>query len=999
MNRARVTVETTSAQKKALDNALTQCGLSLPEWFEGQIQEMTASLGIGTPNLPSEIESLTELARPEEVFSKLESVDWSFTDADTGYLSHDIHPYPAKFIPQLPRTLISCLSLRGELVYDPFGGSGTTALEAVLLGRRALSSDIHPLSRVIGEAKTVTLTCEEDAAAVSLAEQLWILSAQPANLSVEIDRVRHLLEQKFIPPIPNMADWFHENATIELAYLRWRIDALQTKNLQALAKVAFSKSILKASFQDEETRYARRPREVTKGAVIKLFVVNFQAGLKKVRALGSLLRFRRPDFQIIDLRNAPVRESPFGFSLQPNSVDLIVTSPPYPNSNDYHLYHRFRLFWLGFDPRELAAKEIGSHLRYQKEDTGFDSYLSEMTACLRTLHAVLRPGRFAVLVLGDGIFQAKLYPTAHCVGQAARTLRFEIVGIIPRNVHQTKRSFISAARRLRSEHLLVLRKPSETASIDFLEPPYKLWPYERSLRRMELHCLLPSARLSGTEKIRTTVDALSLDKLRRLTFTHDIAGTSIGRERTWQAVLENGDVAVASRRKDPKYVTHGIHPYKGKFYPQLAKALFNLAGLKPSETVLDPFCGSGTVLLEAYLNGLNPIGADLNILATKIARVKTQLLEVDAYVRDQLLARFQELLSQPDESKKDLESFSNAAREELESWFPIPVLRKLGWLFRKIEEVPEARVREGLEILVSSIVRQISQQEPRDLRIRRREVPLKDAPVYELVAPRVADLRRRLQHFSERSIFAPVRFLSAKVIHGDSRELQALTESGVERDSVDAIVTSPPYATALPYIDTERLSILLLFAMASKDRSLLESSLIGTREINKQYRNALDGRIDNAEFDEILSSTAIQIISEVRRRNRASNAGFRKQNTAALLYLYFRDMSKVMTNLTAVLKNGGNAFFVIGDNKTVAGEKAIPIRTGQALREIGSAIGLKLIDDIPITVTTENRCHVKNSITENAILWFKKSGGVIANPSDVLVLATKSTDTLLLGRS
>jgi hypothetical protein len=69
---------------------------------------------------------------------------------------------------------------------------------------------------------------------------------------------------------------------------------------------------------------------------------------------------------------------------------------------------------------------------------------------------------------------------------------------------------------------------------------------------------------------------------------------------------------------------------------------------------------------------------------------------------------------------------------------------------------------------------------------------------------------------------------------------------------------------------------------------------------------------------------------------------------------------------------GGQAFFVIGDNRTTAGDKEIRIQSGQALQEIGISLGWKLADTIPITVTTENRLHVKNSITENSILWFKK---------------------------
>ena len=74
---------------------------------------------------------------------------------------------------------------------------------------------------------------------------------------------------------------------------------------------------------------------------------------------------------------------------RPETIDLIVTSPPYGNATDYHLYHRFRLLWLGYNPRELAKIEIGSHLRHQKEASGFDEYLAEMQQSLSGMHSSL----------------------------------------------------------------------------------------------------------------------------------------------------------------------------------------------------------------------------------------------------------------------------------------------------------------------------------------------------------------------------------------------------------------------------------------------------------------------------------------------------------------------------------------------------------------------------------------------------------------------------------
>ena len=75
----------------------------------------------------------------------LGKIDWDFADASTNSATNTIHPYPAKFIPQIPRHFIEELSDEGETVYEPFLGSGTTAVEANILGRNAIGNDVNEL--------------------------------------------------------------------------------------------------------------------------------------------------------------------------------------------------------------------------------------------------------------------------------------------------------------------------------------------------------------------------------------------------------------------------------------------------------------------------------------------------------------------------------------------------------------------------------------------------------------------------------------------------------------------------------------------------------------------------------------------------------------------------------------------------------------------------------------------------------------------------------------
>ena len=149
-----------------------------------------------------QLTTLAGLASADEVLNRLLDVDWSFTDEQTGYLGHDLHPYPAKFIPQLPANLISALSLPGETVWDPFGGSGTTALEALLLGRQAISTDINPLASLVTAAKTTALTPEQHNVLDALQRRFELL-LQSSDLDRILESARIRIDDQ-IPEIPNL---------------------------------------------------------------------------------------------------------------------------------------------------------------------------------------------------------------------------------------------------------------------------------------------------------------------------------------------------------------------------------------------------------------------------------------------------------------------------------------------------------------------------------------------------------------------------------------------------------------------------------------------------------------------------------------------------------------------------------------------------------------------------------------------------------------------------
>lgn len=927
-----------------------------------QVEMWADSADIFRPPIPliQESATLDDVSSPARVIQRLREIEWEFTQVDTSYLGHDLHPYPAKFIPQIPANLIVALSLRGERVWDPFGGSGTSALEALLLGRNAISTDANPLATLITKAKCTALSPEQRAELSSLISRVRTL-ARTSEVGKFLSSIREKIARS-VPPIPNLLEWFSRSSVEELSYIREEVDILSDPICRTFALVTFSSIILAASYQDGETRYARRPRELPPGYVLGLFAGALEDSVKKHEHLEVLLGYRRALVETADIRSTAQEKL-----IDRESVDLIVTSPPYANSNDYHLYHRFRLFWLGYDPRELGRCEIGSHLRHQREGEGYDLYEKEMSQALSQMWTRLRPGRYVALVLGDSVFDGKTISTSRAIARIGEDLGYEAVGMIARQVHATRRSFIPSARRAKSEEILILRKPPRSLVISFLPPHYKMWSYERKLRRREIIALLgvrPRSRRDGT--LVAELNCYRIDKARRLTFTHCLeAESGTPRWLTWQKLLENGDSNAA--RKDPKYLTHGIHPYKGKFYPQLAKSLINIANLKPGATILDPFCGSGTVLLESQLNGYVATGLDLNPLAVLISRAKIGVTTESAVILDRLMKDFFDRICQDTSSETDLLYFKPELRTEVYRWFPFPVACRLGWLMSMIQRVPNPTASLVLQVLLSSIVRSVSQQAPEDLRIRRRKKPIEDAPVLDLLRARISFFRERLRHFGERMSCAPEALNPGKVLLADSRSASSF--QGLSH--FDCVLTSPPYAMALPYIDTDRLSLLVLFGLDSGSRTRIEEDLTGSREIRERQRRELEKAVTEGLEDRLGSSTAAQVIHKIYSLNNPSTVGFRRRNMTALLVRYFSDMWSTFQNLSEIVNPGAHLFFVIGNNKTVAGHKLVEIPSAKVLSEMGRLIGWRLRDQIPISVTREAPLHSRHAITDNVILHFQ----------------------------
>lgn len=368
---------------------------------------------------------------------KLNSINWDFANSVTPSGVHSIHPYPARFIPHIPRTLIEMFHPGdSSKVLDPFCGSGTTLVEAMSVGITSVGVDLSPLAALIAKVKTTPLssTLMEVGEGVSQAAQERV-----ANNSIAI------------PAIPRLEHWFQRPIQEALASLVAEINTTAHADLADALKVAVSSIIVRVSNQDSDTRYAAIEKKVTQKDVWLQFeraVSNIAVALTNVK-----LNFFHPP-PTVRVITADLME------VQPNQIGqdigLVVTSPPYPNAYEYWLYHKYRMYWLGMDPITVRSKEIGARAHFFKKNhqTEFD-FECQMARCFSLLSQVMLPGAHACFVVGRSIIHGRYIDNEVLLERAAGSSGFKKVGSITRKIAVNRKSFNPSHGKINEEGIVV----------------------------------------------------------------------------------------------------------------------------------------------------------------------------------------------------------------------------------------------------------------------------------------------------------------------------------------------------------------------------------------------------------------------------------------------------------------------------------------------------------------------------------------------------------------
>ena len=502
---------------------------------------------------------------------------------------------------------------------------------------------------------------------------------------------------------------------------------------------------------------------------------------------------------------------------------------------------------------------------------------------------------------------------------------------------------------------------TESMEVEIFRPSYNLMDYENTFLQNEIFSLTGVEPTLDSETGRFVLHLDSnfeLSKLELLTYADSfeiILGFSRkGIDSTPLAENKSISETIQKRLERPSgkgrqrttYGPHGLHEYRGKFNPQMPRSLMIQNFFYREGMILDPFCGSGTTLIEAAMLGKPSIGIDINPLSCLITNAKIAWLEVKEL--PDLPADFDDYYYDYDEQRVTY----------LRSWFPeerlIGLRQILGWA-----ETLESNYKQIVRCVVSNRLRENSFQDPRQLRIRRRE------EVPESVLPLIERFRNDWVAILEaRKKFDKIDFVKPTCLQGSSIDLIKSVTS-----PISGTISSPPYATALPYIDTYRLSSVALMLNEKTEISSLERSLIGARDIVAEDKRLY------GQWLESLPEPVRGVISRLKSEVDANeDAGFRLIAKPYALARYFASMQDVILELYDAEQKGALNTWVVGPSKTNPGKDkeesgVFVIDTPRLLACICEEAGF---DTKLRNVEAYSRLdiHSKNSIREEFILSF-----------------------------
>jgi DNA modification methylase len=360
---------------------------------------------------------------------------------------HGFHTYPARMHPTTAARLVALVSSPGGTLLDPFCGSGTVLVEALIAGRKAIGTDLNPLAVQLARLKT---TPRDQAACAAL-----VAAAREVVSFAEERRTRRAGATRRYPP--EDVALFDPHVLLELDSLRAGITTRQEASeadAEALGLV-LSAILVKVSRRASDTSQRAATRRIAAGYPSRLFLKKTEELVARVATLRGLLP---PE---VHPARIAVDDASRLATLRASTIDAVVSSPPYVGTYDYLTQHAQRLRWLSADARALAAGEMGSRRRYANLDAraARETWSRELAATLRAMARVCRKGARVVLLMADSGARGEALRADVLVEAEAREAGLDFVARASQERPHFHGDTAAAFRDVpRAEHAIALEK-------------------------------------------------------------------------------------------------------------------------------------------------------------------------------------------------------------------------------------------------------------------------------------------------------------------------------------------------------------------------------------------------------------------------------------------------------------------------------------------------------------------------------------------------------------
>jgi len=342
------------------------------------------------------------------------------------------------------------------------------------------------------------------------------------------------------------------------------------------------------------------------------------------------------------------------------------------------------------------------------------------------------------------------------------------------------------------------------------------------------------------------------------------------------------DISWDFSNANTKEYTHCYHSYPAMMIPQIARRLINQYG-KNAKILFDPYCGTGTSLVEANIKGIDAFGTDLNPMARLIAESKTTVIELQ--VLDLYLKEFNDflfsLMFHIDKPNVVMPNFKN-----IDFWFKKETKEKLAIIKSFIKNIKDEKVKNFFLVAFSETVRECSLTRNSEFKLYRMSEKQREKfnpDVYSIINSKLARNRVGLKEYIKQK-----KHYSKAIIY-DFNSSEHIND--IEKESIDIVVTSPPYGdskTTVAYGQFSRLSNQWLDV---EDASLIDNQLMGgkSKKITKTGISIIDKTIKKiADMDE---------------------------KRAREVYSFYDDYSKSIANVSKIIKKKGYACYVVGNRR------------------------------------------------------------------------------------